>query len=281
MDALAPTLAVLTTPPWRCSARPGAGGGAKHDIITSASSPPSPVSAAGAARLPIDAPVFWVARPAYVGVCLAAALGVWIFGWGQGREKTLLWLDAVGMAAYAVVGALKATSLGAPPFTAIVMGVLTSTFGGVIRDVLAHQPSILLRRELYVTPADRAAVFVGLNAFGPTMVAGFMGFIAAFTVRAAHPVRLADARVPAADRCRGRDAAGRRCWLDGPPRGSVGSWTEGSTGRRPRAVFATAQLFRHRRGGRSSAHRSSPTPGRRHAPTSGVPQVSRIRATPC
>ena len=56
----------------------------------------------------------------------------------------------------------------------------------MIRDVLAHQPSILLRRELYVTPAlIGAAVFVGLNALDvPTMVAGVMGFIAAFGVRA-------------------------------------------------------------------------------------------------
>ena len=134
----------------------------------------------------IDAPVFWVARPQYVAVCLAAAVGVWIFGWGQGRERTLLWLDAVGMASYAVVGALKASSLGVPPFSAVVMGVLTATFGGVIRDVLAHQPSILLRRELYVTPAlIGAAVFVGLDAMtAPMAVAGIMGFLAAFTVRA-------------------------------------------------------------------------------------------------
>lgn len=159
----------------------------KHDIITFGFFAAITGVGGGTLRdLLIGAPVFWVARPEYVAVCLIAAIGVWIFGWGQGRERTLLWLDAVGMAAYAVVGALKATSLGVPLVSAVVMGVLTSTFGGVIRDVLAHQPSILLRRELYVTPAlIGAAVFVGLNALGvPTMIAGLMGFIAAFTVRA-------------------------------------------------------------------------------------------------
>jgi uncharacterized membrane protein YeiH len=90
------------------------------------------------------------------------------------------------MAAYAVVGALKATSLGVPPFSAVVMGVLTAAFGGIIRDVLAEEPSILLKRELYITPALLGAtVFVGLDAFSvPPMVAGVMGFLTAFTVRA-------------------------------------------------------------------------------------------------
>jgi len=113
-------------------------------------------------------------------------VGVWIFGWGRGREKTLLWLDAVGMAAYAVVGALKATSLGAPPFTAVVMGVLTATFGGVIRDILAHEPSVLLQRELYVTPAlAGAATFVCLALVGaPAMAAGLAGFAVALAIRA-------------------------------------------------------------------------------------------------
>jgi uncharacterized membrane protein YeiH len=189
MDALATSLSVLD---YAAVAVFGASGAlaaarAKHDIITFGFFAAITGVGGGTLRdLLIGAPVFWVARPEYVAVCLAAAVGVWIFGWGQGRERTLLWLDAVGMAAYAVVGALKAISLGVPPFSAVVMGVLTSTFGGVIRDVLAHQPSILLRRELYVTPAlIGAAVFVGLDAVAvPLTVAGVMGFLAAFSVRA-------------------------------------------------------------------------------------------------
>ena len=53
------------------------------------------------------------------------------------------------------------------------MGVLTATFGGVIRDVLAHEPSVLLQRELYVTPAlAGAAAFVGAGACGRAGHAG-------------------------------------------------------------------------------------------------------------
>jgi uncharacterized membrane protein YeiH len=159
----------------------------KHDIVTFAFFAAVTGVGGGTLRdLLIGAPVFWVGRPTYLGVCLAAAAAVWVFGWGQGRERVLTWLDAVGMAAYAVVGALKASSLGAPPPSAVVMGVLTSTCGGIIRDVLAGEPSVLLRRELYVTAAlAGACAFVTLLSLGlDPWLAGGLGFATAFAVRA-------------------------------------------------------------------------------------------------
>jgi uncharacterized membrane protein YeiH len=159
----------------------------KHDIVTFAFFAAVTGVGGGTLRdLLIGAPVFWVGRPTYLVVCLVAAVAVWIFGWGRGRERVLTWLDALGLGAYAVVGALKASSLGAPPLSAVVMGVLTSTFGGIIRDVLAEEPSVLLRRELYVTAAlVGASVFVLLQLMGaPAMAAGLAGFALAFAVRA-------------------------------------------------------------------------------------------------
>ena len=159
----------------------------KHDIVTFAFFAAVTGVGGGTLRdLLIGAPVFWVGRPTYLVVCLVAAVAVWIFGWGRGRERILTWLDAVGMAAYAVVGALKALSLGAPPLSAVVMGVLTSTFGGIIRDVLADEPSVLLRRELYVTAAMvGAGAFALLHLLGVApWPAGLAGFALAFLVRA-------------------------------------------------------------------------------------------------
>lgn len=189
MDALAATLPALDYAAVAVFGASGALAAArrKHDIITFGFFAAVTGVGGGTLRdLLIGAPVFWVGRPEYIVVCLAAAVAIWVLGWGQGRERLLLWLDALGMAAYAVVGALKAASLGVPPFSAVIMGVLTSTFGGVIRDVLAHEPSILLRRELYVTPAlVGAAVFVGLQSLDlPLAVSATTGFVAAFLVRA-------------------------------------------------------------------------------------------------
>jgi uncharacterized membrane protein YeiH len=134
----------------------------------------------------IGAPVFWTKNPDYLLSCLVAAVAVWLLRPQRFRFRSLIWLDALGMAAYAVVGALKAQSLGASPLVAMVMGVLTATFGGVIRDTLAHEPSVLLQRELYVTAAlGGAATFVVLGLVGmPAFAAGAVGFAVALTIRA-------------------------------------------------------------------------------------------------
>jgi uncharacterized membrane protein YeiH len=159
----------------------------KHDIVTFGFFAAVTGVGGGTLRdLMIGAPVFWVGRPAYVVVCLGAAAAVWVLGSRRFRPRILIWLDALGMAAYAVVGALKAQTMGVPPVSAVVMGVLTACFGGVIRDVLAHEPSVLLQRELYVTPAlAGAAAFVGLGLLGlaPLPAAG-AGFAAALALRA-------------------------------------------------------------------------------------------------
>ena len=117
----------------------------------------------------IGVPVFWVHQPAYLVVCAVAALGVW-FSRGRGiNPGVLLWMDAVGLSAYAVVGAGKALGVGLGAPVCVVMGVLTACFGGVLRDVLSEQPSVLLRREIYVTAAIAAATaFVTVDDPGLT-----------------------------------------------------------------------------------------------------------------
>ncbi len=158
----------------------------KHDIITFAFFAAITGVGGGTLRdLLIGAPVFWVARPGYLVVCLGAAIAVWLLGTRTWRMGLLLWLDAVGMAAYGVVGAAKALSLGVQPISAVVMGVLTACFGGVLRDILANEPSVLLRREIYVTAALLgAAVFVTLASIGADrLFAGGAGFVVALAIR--------------------------------------------------------------------------------------------------
>jgi len=189
MDALGQALSILDYAAVGVFGATGALAAArrKHDIVTFGFFAAVTGVGGGTLRdLLIGAPVFWVGRPAYLAVTLGAALAVWVFGWGRRGERILTWFDAVGMAAYAVVGTLKATSLGVPPLSAVVMGVLTSCFGGIIRDVLAEEPSVLLRRELYITAAlVGAAAFAGLRALGVEILpASLGGFALAFGVRA-------------------------------------------------------------------------------------------------
>lgn len=141
----------------------------------------------GSARdLLIGARVFWIDHNASLAVCFAAALIVWMAPkhWWQGRA--LDWLDAVGLAAYATFGAAKALAYGVAPLPAVAMGVLTGCLGGIIRDVLAGQPSILMRPELYVTAAAlSASLVVALLVFGaPLPMAGAIAALAGFGLRA-------------------------------------------------------------------------------------------------
>jgi uncharacterized membrane protein YeiH len=159
----------------------------KHDIVTFAFFSAFTGVGGGTLRdLLIGAPVFWVIRPDYLIVTLIAAVAVWVFGPRRFRERAFVWLDALGMSAYAVFGAAKATAVGVPPLAATAMGVLTAAFGGIIRDVLAGEPSVLLRKEIYITAALLGAtVFVALEWLAvPTLYASLAGFISAFGLRA-------------------------------------------------------------------------------------------------
>lgn len=134
----------------------------------------------------IGAPVFWVRDWRVPAVCLATALAIWVLPRKLWPERAVDWFDAVGLSVYAVFGAAKALGLGVPALPAIMMGVITASVGGIIRDVLAGVPSILLRPEIYVTAAALAAAsFVALVFIEvPVLVAAAIGTAAGFALRA-------------------------------------------------------------------------------------------------
>jgi uncharacterized membrane protein YeiH len=85
----------------------------------------------------------------------------------QSRYRLILWLDAAGLALFAVTGAKRAIGASVHPVIAIIMGMITACFGGIIRDTLGQERSIIFSYEIYVTAAlVAAATFVGVNALG-------------------------------------------------------------------------------------------------------------------
>lgn len=101
----------------------------------------------------IGAPVFWMTDPWVAPVCLGTALVAWFTPTRWWEGKLLDYADGAGLTAYAVLGSAKALSYGVPPVPAALMGVITGCVGGIIRDVVAGRPSIIMRPELYVTAA--------------------------------------------------------------------------------------------------------------------------------
>ena len=134
----------------------------------------------------LNVPVFWVGNRDYVLICAVVAVLVFFTAHRvESRYKLLLWLDAIGLAAFSVMGAAKGLAITGSPAVSVITGMLTATFGGILRDLLAGEPSVLLRPEIYVTAAlVGAAVFTAGDVAGlPQIVSGLAGFAAAFIVR--------------------------------------------------------------------------------------------------
>lgn len=148
----------------------GVGGGTLRDVLLGAT------------------PVFWVKEPTSVLVCAGVA-GVTFFTAHipQSRYTLVLWLDAIGLAVFAVTGAETASNAGVAAPVACAMGVITATFGGIIRDILGGESPIILRHEIYVTAALLGAVVLvttqGLGLSRDLAVASGIG--AAFALRGA------------------------------------------------------------------------------------------------
>lgn len=146
----------------------GIGGGTLRDVI-------------------LGLPVIWVVQPTYVQITASVAVIIYFTAHlVESRYKLLLWFDAIGLSAYCVMGAAKGLAATGSATVAIIMGVLSATFGGMLRDMLAGEPSTLLRPEIYVT-----AAMTGASAFTlaqmldvPTFYSAIGAATAAFLVRA-------------------------------------------------------------------------------------------------
>jgi uncharacterized membrane protein YeiH len=145
----------------------GTGGGTLRDLV-------------------LDVPVFWVVNPDYILVCSTVALVTYFTAHlVESRYKLLLWLDAIGLSLFSVVGTAKGMTISGSPTVAIISGVLTATFGGIVRDILADEPSVLLRPEIYVTAALAGAAVFTLTGFAnfPNTIDVAIAMSAAFIIR--------------------------------------------------------------------------------------------------
>lgn len=142
--------------------------------------------------LVLGVPVFWTQAEGYLIVCIVVAVATWLLAHiVESWSKPLRWADAIGLSAYAVMGAVKAISIGSSPIVAILMGISTATFGGVLRDMVAGEPSAIVKPEIYVTAAAiGAGGFVAAEAIGVGYwPAAIFGFMAALLVRGGAIIR--------------------------------------------------------------------------------------------
>ncbi|WP_283787567.1 trimeric intracellular cation channel family protein [Bermanella sp. WJH001] len=132
--------------------------------------------------------VAWVANPIDLKTCIGAAIITYFTAKQIIRiQRLLVWMDAMGLALFSVLGTAKAYHLGADPLVAIAMGMLTPTFGSVIRDILLDRAPVLLEPEIYVSAAITGSVsyLVFISILDEPNLSTILAIACAFLVRGA------------------------------------------------------------------------------------------------
>ncbi|MBJ3764191.1 TRIC cation channel family protein [Maribius pontilimi] len=113
----------------------------------------------------LDRPPLWITDPTYLGVAAVAAVLVFFLAHLVGsRLRWLVWLDACALSVAVPAGFAVALATGQPWPIVLLMGVVTGTFGGLMRDVVVNDvPVVLVQGELYVTAAAAGGI-AGLAA---------------------------------------------------------------------------------------------------------------------
>lgn len=118
---------------------------------------------------------------------VAAAVGFYRSGSVVRVGRILIAIDALYLAVYTVVGALKALGAGLAPVPAVFLGIVTAVGGGILRDVLAGEAPTLFRTgELYATvSATGSALFVALweSSLVSRAVAGIIAMLVMVVLR--------------------------------------------------------------------------------------------------
>lgn len=106
----------------------------------------------------LNEPVYWTSDVTYLYLILAAALCTLLYGrLRKPPARALLVADAFGLAVFAVLGVRAGLETGVSPLVAVLMGAITGTVGGAVRDVLCRETPLILRRELDATAAIAGA----------------------------------------------------------------------------------------------------------------------------
>lgn len=110
-------------------------------------------------------PIAWIRDPAYlmailVGVLVAVAGRRW---WHGAFRRPLLLFDTIGLGLFTILGMQKALLAGVNTWAAVLLGLMTALFRGVIRDTFVNELPLILGRQLYVTPCLAGALLYQVN----------------------------------------------------------------------------------------------------------------------
>ncbi len=100
----------------------------------------------------LDIPVFWMQTWMYLAVTAVSLAVVIMFRkLLVSKDRMLFLFDTLGLALFVVIGIQKTLAAGYPMWVAIVMGLITGSFGGVTRDILINETPLFFRKDIYAT----------------------------------------------------------------------------------------------------------------------------------
>ena len=98
----------------------------------------------------LNATPFWMLQPSYLIVTGLALISVILFGKYLIRlSNTFFIFDAIGLGLFVVVGIQRTLGAGFPFWVAVLMGMITGSVGGIIRDILINEVPLIFRKDIY------------------------------------------------------------------------------------------------------------------------------------
>ena len=131
---------------------------------------------------------FWMSDPTYLLVSTLAVISIWLFG-RRFISGQITWFvfDTISISLFMMIGIHKEVLNGYEPWCAIVLGVVTAVFGGILRDIFINEVPLIFRKELYALACAAGGIlyfflpFVGVESVYIRNIAG-MALI--FVIRA-------------------------------------------------------------------------------------------------
>ncbi len=116
----------------------------------------------------LNVEIGWIMNPNYIYIVISGAIFALIFKKALKHvRKTIFLFDSIGIAIFTISGVQKAILFDMPVPVVIIFGVITATFGGVIRDILCNEIPLIFRKELYATACITGGiVYICISNFG-------------------------------------------------------------------------------------------------------------------
>ena len=116
----------------------------------------------------LNVDIAWIEDPNYLYCAFAGGTVALVFKKkGKQIRKTLFLFDTIGIALFTILGIQKALAFDSPQVVAVIFGVMSATFGGVIRDILCNEIPLLFRQEIYATACIiGAAIYLVCFGYG-------------------------------------------------------------------------------------------------------------------